>query len=200
MTVAFDLDMTLVDSRPVSRSALDLLVTTYRADLDVDALMASYGLPLSRWLPAGVDVALFRHLQLQVAATAAPMPGACEAVAAVRRTGSRVVVITAAPDEVATRMLAGAGIAPDALRTNAWGFEKVAPLRAEHCCAFVGDHPDDMTAARQAGVIAVGVATGPVPPVGADVTLTALTAFSSWFTDHRRGEAAASRTPATTAS
>ena len=184
VTVGFDLDMTLVDSRPVSRPVLETLASRYHLDLDVDALMGVYGLPLSSWLPAGVDVRLFRNLQLRETARAVPMRGARDAVRAVRRVGGRVVVITAGHAEVAIRVLRAAGIAPDALRTEAWGVEKVAPLRAESCWAFVGDHPDDMDAAHRAGVIAVGIATGTTPPAGADVALESLSEFPAWFSEH----------------
>jgi hypothetical protein len=49
--IAFDLDMTLVDSRPVSQRALDRLVCEYGAQLDIDTLMSAYGLPLARCYP-----------------------------------------------------------------------------------------------------------------------------------------------------
>jgi beta-phosphoglucomutase-like phosphatase (HAD superfamily) len=74
--VAFDLDMTLVDSRPTSRRALERLAREHGAELDVEALMSAYGLPLSRWLPDAVDFTLFRALQAQELARAVALPGA----------------------------------------------------------------------------------------------------------------------------
>jgi hypothetical protein len=44
-----------------------------------------------------------------------------------------------------------------------------------------GDHADDMAAARRAGAIAIGVATGTSRPVGADVELEDLNAFVPWL-------------------
>jgi beta-phosphoglucomutase-like phosphatase (HAD superfamily) len=78
--IAFDLDMTLVDSRPVSERALARLVSEYGVDLDVQALMSTYGLPLSRWLPPDVDATLFRTVQSQHISSVVPMPGAGLAV------------------------------------------------------------------------------------------------------------------------
>jgi phosphoglycolate phosphatase len=179
--IGFDLDMTLVDSRPVSRRALERLVAEHGARLDLDALMASYGLPLATWLPAGVDGELFRALQAQDLALAAPMPGAGEAVAAARRAGADVVVVTSATAAIAEGMLAAAGLCADRLRADVWGSGKVAPLREEGCWAFVGDHADDMAAARAAGAIAVGVDTGTTPPHGAQVRLGDLNAFAPWL-------------------
>src|SRR5689334_2299117 len=179
--IGFDLDMTLVDSRPVSRRALERLVAEHGARLDLDALVASYGLPLTTWLPAGVDGTLFRALQAQDVALAAPMPGAREAVAAARRAGADVVVITAATAAIADAMLAAAGLRADRLRADVWAGGKVDPLREEGCWAFVGDHADDMQAARAAGAIAVGVETGTSRPDGAQVRLADLTAFAPWL-------------------
>jgi hypothetical protein len=41
--IAFDLDMTLVDSRPVSQRALERLVSEHGAHLDIETLMSAYG-------------------------------------------------------------------------------------------------------------------------------------------------------------
>ena len=183
--IAFDLDMTLVDSRPVSRRALERLVSEHAIDLDVQALMSAYGLPLSQWLPPDVDAALFRTVQSQHISSVVPMPGAEAAVHAVRQIGARVVVVTAAPERIAAPMLAAAGMVADRLWTDVWADGKVAPLREDRCSAFVGDHPDDMSAARQAGAIAIGVGTGTTPPIGADVTLESLREFPSWLSTLR---------------
>jgi len=179
--IAFDLDMTLVDSRPVSQRALERLVCEHGAQLDIDTLMTAYGLPLARWLPASIDGALFRTLQSQDIALAMAMPGAGAALAAVRQAGARVVVVTSAPLAIAFGMLRAAGLRVDGLHPDAWGAQKVEPLRAEKCWAFVGDHPDDMLAGRRAGAIAIGVNSDTSRPVGAQVELEDLTAFPSWL-------------------
>jgi phosphoglycolate phosphatase-like HAD superfamily hydrolase len=175
--VAFDLDMTLVDSRPVSRRALERLISEHGHQLDVDSLMGRYGLPLSQWLPGDTDHALFRSLQRQDIGLTKAMPGALAAAEIVRRLGGRVVVVTAATRDVALGMLDAVGLAVDGVRADAWGVGKVEPLREENCWAFVGDHADDMLAARQAGAVAIGVATGMSRPVGADVEFANLNAL-----------------------
>jgi phosphoglycolate phosphatase-like HAD superfamily hydrolase len=181
VAVGFDLDMTLVDSRAVSRRALERLVCEFGYELDIDALMARYGRPVSEWLPAGTDRGLFRRLQLEEIPLTEPMPGARAAVAATRGAGHRVIVVTAATTNVAERMLNAAGLEVDALRADVWADGKAAPLREERCWAFVGDHPDDMLAARQAAAVAVGVATGAAEPAGADVVLADLNEFPAWL-------------------
>jgi phosphoglycolate phosphatase len=181
--IAFDLDMTLVDSRPVSQRALERLVYEYGAQLDIDKLMSAYGLPLPRWLPTNIDGALFRTLQAQDIALAVALPGAGAALAAVRQASARVVVVTSAPLAIAVGMLEAAGLDADGLYPDAWGAQKVEPIRAENCWAFVGDHPDDMHAGRQAGVIAIGVNSGTSRPIGAQIEFDDLTAFPSWLAE-----------------
>lgn len=181
--IAFDLDMTLVDSRPVSQRALERLVYEHGAQLDIGALMSAYGLPLPRWLPASIDGTLFRTLQSQHLALAVAMPGARAALAAVRQAGARVVIVTSAPLAIASGMLRAAGLRVDGLHPDAWGAQKVEPIEAEKCWAFVGDHPDDMLAGRRAGAIAIGVNSGTSRPIGAQVELEDLTAFPSWLAD-----------------
>lgn len=184
--IAFDLDMTLVDSRPVSRRALERLVSEYDADLDIETLMSAYGLPLSRWLPPNIEGALFRRLQAHHIGSAVPMPGAHLALAAVRNIPARTVVVTSAPLAIAAGMLHACGLRVDSIRPGAWAAEKAEPMREEGCWAYVGDHADDMLAARQAGVIAVGVKTGSSQPSGADFALDDLTAFPAWLKHRSR--------------
>ncbi|HJS96415.1 MAG TPA: HAD hydrolase-like protein [Solirubrobacteraceae bacterium] len=184
--IGFDLDMTLVDSRPVSRRALERLVSEYDAHLDIETLMSAYGLPLSRWLPPDVDGGLFRRLQAHHFGSAVPMPGADLALAAVRDIPARTVVVTSAPLAIAAGMLHACGLQVDRIRPGAWAAEKAEPIRAEGCWAYVGDHADDMLAARQAGVIAVGVRTGSSRPSGADIELEDLTAFPAWLKHRSR--------------
>jgi uncharacterized protein len=149
--------------------------------LDIEILMSQYGLPLAQWLPGGTDRALFRSLQLQDLSSTELMPGAVAAVESVRRSGGRVVVVTAAPAVIAGAMLSAVGLRVDALHADVWATGKVQPLREARCWAFVGDHTDDMLAARDAGSIAIGVATGTSSPTGADVELKDLTAFPTWL-------------------
>jgi phosphoglycolate phosphatase-like HAD superfamily hydrolase len=179
--IAFDLDMTLVDSRPVSQRALERLVSEYGAHLNIEMLMSAYGIPLSRWLPANIDGVLFRTLQAQDIALAVPLPGAHVAVAAVSEAYARTVVVTSAPIAIATGMLRSTGLCVDTVRASVWAEDKGKPIREEKCWAFVGDHADDMLAAQQAGVIAVGVNTGTSRPLGAHVELDDLTAFPTWL-------------------
>jgi phosphoglycolate phosphatase len=181
VTIGFDLDMTLVDSRPVSERGLIRMDIEHGIDLDLDELMARYGLPISQWLPSHVDSTLFRRLQAEELSRARPMPGAKAAIDAARRVGARAIVVTAAPLAIADGMLEAAGLSIDQLHADAWAGGKAWPLRQEECVVFVGDHADDMLAARQAGALPIGVNTGTTPPIGAELILEDLRDFPGWL-------------------
>jgi phosphoglycolate phosphatase-like HAD superfamily hydrolase len=82
--------------------------------------------------------------------------------------------------------LTAAGISADEVFTFVHGPEKAAVLRRLKAAAYVGDSPPDMAAAVEAGVPAVGVATGSfsrgdLARAGADVVLGTLAEFPDWY-------------------
>jgi phosphoglycolate phosphatase len=114
------------------------------------------------------------------------LPGAPEALAAVRAAGKRVVIITAKHPVSVEPCLQAVGLAPDEVFTFVHGPEKAAVLSRISAAAYVGDSPPDMAAAAQAGVRAVGVATGSfsgddLARAGADVVLDSLAGFPAWY-------------------
>jgi phosphoglycolate phosphatase len=114
------------------------------------------------------------------------LPGAHEALAAVRAAGQRVIVITAKHPVSTGPSLQAAGLAVDELFTLVHGPEKATVLRGVAATAYVGDTPPDMAAAVGAGVRAVGVATGSftgedLAAAGAEVVLTSLDGFPDWY-------------------
>jgi hypothetical protein len=82
LVVGFDLDMTLVDPRPGVRVALRAL------GLD-EFLAESLGSPLEEWLPAGTDLDLYRGTCLNTAHLTLALPGAAQALDAVRSYGRK---------------------------------------------------------------------------------------------------------------
>jgi phosphoglycolate phosphatase len=191
LVVGFDLDMTLVDSRPGIAATYRQLATLTGVALDVDLIVSRLGPPLEQelahWYPAdevpGV-AARYRALYPDHAIAPSPLlPGAAEAVAAVRAAGGRVVVITAKKTELADLHLRHLGLVVDGVRGWAWADGKADALRAAGAVVYVGDHVADMAAARAAGVCAVGVTTGPcdaaeLEAAGADVVLDDLRGFA----------------------
>lgn len=202
-TIGFDLDMTLVDSRPGIHAAL----VAYRAEtgvaVDADAIITRLGPPIqTELLPlVGSDalaehVALFRRHMASVGVTnASALPGALEALAAVTAAGLTTLVVTAKHRPLAARTLATAGLDPDLVAGDVWSRAKAGPLREYGALAYVGDHIGDIAAAREAGITSVAVATGPIDAdglAGADVVLPDLTAFPAWLTRWLAGTAAGS--------
>jgi phosphoglycolate phosphatase len=194
LTIGFDLDMTLLDTRPGIRAthlALSAETGTY---IDADLVVTRLGPPLTEelanWFPAEqVEAAADRYRALYreyAFGPTVPLPGALEAVAAVRTVGGRIAVITGKYEPNARLHLEHAGIAYDALVGDLWAETKGAALRELGAQVYVGDHLGDIVGARSAGAVAVGVATGPygaadLTAAGADVVLADLTEFPAWL-------------------
>ena len=114
------------------------------------------------------------------------LPGAHEALATVRAAGQRAVIITAKHPVSVGPSLRAVGLSADELFTLVHGPEKATVLRRLKAAAYVGDTPPDMAAAVQAGVRAVGVATGSftaddLAGAGAEVVLDSLAGFPAWY-------------------
>ncbi|MFK4145847.1 HAD family hydrolase [Streptomyces sp. NPDC004065] len=200
LTVGFDLDMTLIDSRPGIRACYLALSERTGTYIDADLAVTRLGPPLVEelvnWFPAERVEAvarLYRRMYPEYAVAATPaLAGAREAVAAVRESGGRAVVVTAKYEPNARLHLDHLGIRPDALIGDLWAEQKAEALREHGASAYVGDHVGDVRGARTAGALSVAVATGPcgaeeLRAAGADVVLTDLSEFPNWFSAYRAG-------------
>nr|AEE65521.1 hypothetical protein [uncultured bacterium BAC AB649/1850] len=167
--VGFDLDMTLIDSRPGIAAAYRALTAETGVWVDADLAVSRLGPPLRtelrEWFPAEAveeTVTTYRRLYAEHAITPTlPMPGAVEALAAVRALGLRVVVVTSKIGRLAEMHLAHLGMAADELAGDLFAEGKAAAVTEHGVRWYVGDHVGDMIAARTAGVPGIGVTTGP---------------------------------------
>ncbi|AUG79147.1 haloacid dehalogenase [Kitasatospora sp. MMS16-BH015] len=199
LTVGFDLDMTLLDTRPGIKAAYDTLAAETGTYIDSELVVSRLGPPLAQemavWFPADqVQSALDRYRELypELALTEAGtlvLPGAREALAAVRAAGGRVAVITGKFERNARLQLAHVGMEVDILVGDTWAETKGAALLEHGAGVYVGDHLGDVRGARAAGAVAVGVTTGPydeaaLREAGADVVLGSLTEFPDWLATH----------------
>lgn len=197
LTVGFDLDMTLIDSRPGIHAAMLALAERTGTYIDADLAITRLGPPLGdeliNWFPADEVPAvadLYREMYPSIAIAATPaMPGAPEAIAAVRAAGGRAIVVTAKYEPNAKLHLAHLGIDADAVIGNLWAEQKAEALREEGASVYVGDHVGDVRGARTAEALSVAVATGPcdadeLRAAGADVVLADLTEFPRWLSDY----------------
>ncbi|GAB2577597.1 HAD family hydrolase [Streptomyces capparidis] len=197
LTVGFDLDMTLIDSRPGIRAAYRALSRETGVFVDADLAITRLGPPLeeelAHWFPAeGIPDAGERYRALYPGHAIEPTPamaGAAETLAAVRRHGGRSVVVTAKYEPNAKLHLAHLGLEPDAVVGGLWSHAKAEALREYGAAVYVGDHVGDVRGARAAGALSVAVPTGPcgaeeLRAEGADVILDDLTHFSDWLTGY----------------
>lgn len=193
LTVGFDLDMTLIDSRPGIKAVYDRLAAETGVFIDSELAITRLGPPLDDelacWFPADQVAAMadrYRELYADHAIAPTPaMPGAVEAVAAVRAAGGRPVVVTAKYGPNARLHLDHVGIDAD-LRGWLWAEAKAEALIEYGASVYVGDHVGDVRGAAAAGALSVAVATGPcgadeLRAAGADVVLSDLTLFPAWF-------------------
>jgi phosphoglycolate phosphatase len=167
--VGFDLDMTLIDSRPGIAAAFRALTARTGVHVDADLAVSRLGPPLRtelrEWFPAEQveqAVTTYRALYGDFAVTpTVPLPGAVEALAATRAAGYRVVVVTAKLGRLAQLHLDHLGMVADELAGDLFAEGKAAALIEHGVALYVGDHVADMVAARTAGVPGIGVLTGP---------------------------------------
>lgn len=190
LMVGFDLDMTLVDSRPGIAAAYRALTERTGVPVDADLVVSRLGPPLrtelAHWFPPErieEAVTLYRELYAAYAITpTVPMPGAEAAVRAVHERGGRVMVVTSKIGRLAKLHLDHLDLAVDELAGDLFAEQKATALRKHGATLYVGDHVADMAAARAAGIPGVGVATGPcsaaeLSAAGAELVLDDLGEF-----------------------
>ena len=194
LVVGFDLDMTLIDSRPGVIATFDALNAELGTAIDGTAIAARLGPTLESEMAAyfaadRVDAVCDRYRSIYAELGprgSTPLPGAIDALAAVRGRGGVTIVITAKYEPNAHRCLEHVGLAADHVVGWRHGPQKAETLVERGAAVYVGDTIPDIDAARLARVRAVGVATGPVPAdelraAGADVVLDTLTEFPAWL-------------------
>ncbi|WP_436738256.1 HAD family hydrolase [Streptomyces sp. BBFR102] len=197
--VGFDLDMTLIDSRPGIGAAYRVLAAETGVPIDVDLVVSRLGPPLeaelAHWFPADqVPAAAARYREVYPSTAIAPslaLPGAAQALDAVRAHGGRSLVVTAKNEEHARLHLDHLGLRADLVVGSLWAEAKGGALRAQGASVYVGDHVGDVRGARVAGAFAVGVATGgcgsgELRDAGADVVLSGLAEFPAWLGEFTR--------------
>jgi phosphoglycolate phosphatase len=198
MTVGFDLDMTLIDPRPGMVAAMNALAEESGLALDGEHFAANLGPPLDavlRGFEAPEEripqlVSRFRELYpgVVIPRTVA-LPGAAEALRAVREAGGRTLVVTGKYGPNAKLHIDALDFEVDDLVGELWSTEKATALREHGAAVYVGDHLGDVRGALAANALAVGVATGPCAreellEAGADVVFDGLEEFPAWFAEN----------------
>jgi pyridinium-3,5-biscarboxylic acid mononucleotide sulfurtransferase len=194
LVVGFDLDMTLVDPRPGVVATFRAVTAETGVAIDGELAAARLGPPLeielAHWAPADRIDELAERYRAHFATVGVDgtslLPGAVEALAAVRREGGRSVVVTAKNEANARATLDRLGLAADDVVGWRWGAGKGEALLERGAAVYLGDHTADMLAAATAGATAVAVTTGAdseaaLREAGADVVLSDLTEFPGWL-------------------
>jgi phosphoglycolate phosphatase len=198
LVVGFDLDLTLIDSRPGIAATFRALSKQTGVYIDADAAVTRLGPPLdvelALWFEADrVEAAAdgFRALYPSSAiATSPPLPGVTDAFAAVRELGGRIVVITGKYEPNARLHIDHLGLEVDEVVGWAWAQGKVDAMVDHGVSVYLGDHPADMAAARAVPAAAIGVLTGEhgedeLRAAGADELFGDLTGFPLWLQQGR---------------
>src|SRR3954447_9466150 len=188
--------MTLIDSRPGVIASFDALNAALGTTIDGRAIAARLGPTLESEMaayfpPAQVDPVCDRYRAIY--ADLGPpgsslLPGAADAFAAVRARGGVTLVVTAKFGPNADLCLTHVGLEADHVIGWRHGPQKAETLREHRAAIYVGDTVPDVEAARAAGAVALGVATGPVTvaelhAAGADVVLGTLAGFPAWLAE-----------------
>ncbi|HET6560539.1 MAG TPA: ATP-dependent sacrificial sulfur transferase LarE [Marmoricola sp.] len=200
LVVGFDLDMTLIDTRPGFAACLAVLGEEVGVEFDVASLVEQLGPPLDVMLAPYLPdhdadrmqtlVDRFRELY---PATAVPptiaFAGAHEALAAVRAHGGRTILITGKYEPNARLHVDALRFDVDEVIGQVWGPGK-GPVLAEHgASVYVGDHVHDVEGALAAGILSVSVLTGgcteeELVAAGTHAVLPDLAAFPAWLEEH----------------
>jgi phosphoglycolate phosphatase len=203
LVVGFDLDMTLVDSTDGITATLAAAVAASPGGEGVrigrEEVWPWVGLPLEATVaalaPSTDPDRVIREYRARYAEIGVPMtrllPGATEALGAVREAGGRVLVVSAKAEIGVRDVLIEVGldqpeVRPDVVVGGLFGAAKGDRLIVEGAQVYVGDHSGDVQAARVAGALSVVVCTGPqsaatLATAGADVILEDLRGFPEWL-------------------
>jgi uncharacterized protein len=197
LSVGFDLDMTLVDSRAGIAATIRSVLAELGVPITDEQVWRGIGTPLQEmfgpFVPeARMAAAIHRYRELYPT-TGVPgitlLPGAAEAFAAVRALHGRVVVVSTKVESAVRLVLEHVGLQAEVVVGGLYGPDKGLALAEHGVSVYVGDHLGDVAGARAAGAASVAVATGPhsaaaLADGGADVVLASLTELPGWLDEH----------------
>jgi len=166
--VGFDLDLTLIDSRRAILESFAAVAAETGVPIGEAGVVSRLGIKLEDelgyWFPAAeipAAMAVYRrHYPRLAGPLTSALPGAGEALAAVRAAGAAAIVITAKLESTARMSLDDVGLVADQVFGDVYGPQKAAVLTRLGAAVYVGDTPADMAAAVAAAALPVGVATG----------------------------------------
>lgn len=212
--IAFDLDMTLVDSARSITESLAHACRNLEVEPDSALLHATLGMPLEQVLRTLLADKFGDHVPAAVLDLAAAdyrryyhehafghhtlLPGVAEFFLDLLSTSQIIAVISAKQSGVMASVLSHVGLDAHYLIGERFGHTKgEALLRLQEIgpvLAYVGDHAGDMLGARAAKVPAIGVLTGPhtereLVAAGADLVFETMHGVHQWWRQLRLSSA-----------
>lgn len=167
-TIGFDLDLTLIDTRQRILAAATAAFADLGHTIEDAQLLPYMGEPIgdvAGRLIAGLDVdrftAAYRGHYDSDGTPVPVLPGAHELLDAIDGAGGQAVVVSAKQQAAAERAVADAGLRVAAVVGDHFGAQKGDALREfPDVRAYLGDHPEDASAAKHAGCAFIGLTTG----------------------------------------
>ncbi|HLN78144.1 MAG TPA: HAD hydrolase-like protein [Nocardioidaceae bacterium] len=197
LVVGFDLDMTLIDTRPGFAATLAQVAAETGVELDIERLCERLGPPLDHMLApyypaeqlAGLVERFRAHYPAYAIEPTLHLAGAHEALAAVRRHGGETIVVTGKYTPNAALHVEALAFDVDHLVGEVWGVGKATALKEHDATVYVGDHVHDVEGALAAGAVSVSVLTGgcteeELRAAGTHVVLESLAEFPAWLDEH----------------
>lgn len=194
LVVGFDLDMTLIDTAPGFAAILDVLGVELGVEFPSAEMSSRLGPPVDLLLeghlePARIPAAAdrFRAIYPDTAIVSTrAFPGVAETLAAVRRHGGRILLVTGKHTPNAQLHVDHLGLDVDVIEGRVWGVGKGEVLARHGAQVYVGDHVHDVEGALAAGITSVSVLTGgctraELEEAGTDVVLPDLGRFADWL-------------------
>ena len=192
--VGFDLDMTLVDSSDGITSTMDVVLKKHGYNIPLEEMAKTVGIPLwdsfGQWVPDELVDPLVHEYRALYAEIGIPqttvLPGAQEALEAIRALGGRTMVVSAKLEAAVVKIVKYLDLELDVVVGDLYAEKKASALKAESADIYVGDHPGDVRGAKSAGAVSVAVATGPISREvlaleGPDIILASLLEFPAWL-------------------
>lgn len=166
LTIGFDLDLTLVDTSKAIVYSAEKALNEIDHNCPSNLIESSIGLPMLETLgsllknPKKARHVYERYQEIYFSEgfrLGTPLPGVENTLKFLKEDGSKIAIITAKREKLAVRQLGFCNIEYDILKAGCFGKMKSNAMRECEIALYVGDHLEDFKAAKDAGVLFVGV-------------------------------------------
>lgn len=166
VTIAFDLDMTLVDTSKAILWSVKSALAEFNESVSDELIERSIGLPLIQTLESALNskqkaVEIYERYQEVYQKDgyllAQQMPGAKATLESLHESGHKIIIITAKKEKLAIQQLQFCDLPFNLIQGSCFRETKTSALLEVKAKFFVGDHIEDYLAAERASVPFIGV-------------------------------------------